>query len=319
MQKSELAAQAKGIKMFAKRIRFTALLLCMFIISGCASQPSNSGSSQGGAVPFQVDENTLVFSNLKAFLDLMGKTAEELAWEENGDVIERPAFLWSRSAEAEIIMKSPKEGEKPAVSELHLSFSDWTIHEAFTKAADFCSGPIQHGYQPEGSPMTGAWYLFDAGEYLIRIEETAEPHGILLTASSNPSPGFQGNLILKKEKEESSSEYPILTLPSMVDIIIRDYSRGILTVSLNNRSQKEMEYTQNLQVYRVEGDELVLLEPVISELKGSENQKVKPMEDVVMTLDLRIFGKVLPGKYMAELDGMKAFFTLIEEVGADTP
>ena len=208
----------------------------------------------------------------------------------------------------------PAPGQKTAcLKSVGFSVKEGSFRDYYTQLTDRYSGPVNSGMTPFAIANGGAreWYIFDAGLTQIDISRGNVGKGVYVVISENPNPGYTGRLSIVTHKDGLKSPFE-----KMMKLKALSYENGILTVSITNCTGEPSTYSDSyILAKNTEGtgySHMVKItqwrdenEPTMYEIADKETKE--------LACDLRIFGKVNPGKYMLILDGRQLLFELAKE------
>ena len=124
---------------------------------------------------------------------------------------------------------------------------------------------------------------------------------------ADPDPDSTGELTLK-------TEYALFSLfPDDMEMKAIDYENGILSVEITNHTEETISFDKQYTLAYEDGSGYSSMNRMIEEDEEAEMCALGSNETAELACDLRVFGKVKPGKYMLLVDEMQTVFELIEE------
>ena len=205
------------------------------------------------------------------------------------------------------------EDRSPRLKGVSFSVKSGLIPELYGKLMDRYGGPLDCGETPFAIANGGAvrWCLFDAGASEVTVSMGSLKDSVDVSISENPNPGYTGKLVLIRNQDGLPSPFE-----KRLVLAAEAYENGILTVSLTNRLGEPAVYTERFELAKsTDGKSYghLVRKPNRPETAGTGVLEIGNKETRKLTFDLRLFGKVEPGKYMLIFNDRQLLFELVPE------
>ena len=248
--------------------------------------------------------------------DLIGQTFEECGLKREGDFGDEDleGAFFGIPVKGSARFAPGTEDSTPRMQHASFFVKNSSIDDFYAKLTDRYSGPTDAGEEPYAVANGGArlWYLFDAGNAHINISQGSREDFVRVLITVNPNPGYAGEPVLKRRQE-----FPLSFYQKKIVMKAERYEKGILTVSITNRSDELFVFTDQYVLAKAhDGGGYVHLNRIRRNVENGEDPtsyEIEQGQNREFPCDLRILGKVEPGRYMLHLDNLKTEFELIPQ------
>ncbi len=177
---------------------------------------------------------------------------------------------------------------------------------------DTYSGPLSSSMTPYAASNGGAVYsyVFEDPEALLTVS-LSQSNSLKISIKPNQNPGYFGSLCVKTAEFKGF-------FPEKLEVFPLSFSKGILTVKLNNHSDHVYDISDEFALYEMREASYYSKFRLSLSLKPSLSIRLLPEESTEINLDLRSFGKPAPNKYMVKFSGIELYFILEDEASSQS-
>lgn len=286
------------------------MMVAVVLLAGCsASQDLKNPQEEQKMFMKQGYE----MENYLEHLDIIGKTAKELgiSLKTGESACDTNGVIFDASAKGQISFRKDASGGELIADTLYITVKQKNFWESFRQLVDSYSGPVSYGEEPyvESNGGSVQWFFFDAGAVNIMLSQASKYNYYSVSIQKNDMPTSTNQLQVTNVSTSSPQD----------EISVKNYQNGILTLKVSQRlgeeTAKEEEFT--LHEAAEDGNGYYSLNQIDSMCRNWEPVKVtqsaEASGDAEIALDLRVFGKVFPGDYMAKVGNLRIEFSLVEE------
>lgn len=241
----------------------------------------------------------------------LGMTFSELGLTDaaaDEDIVKLQGRLLGEPAEGSVYLFEQNAAGERVISEINLYMYKPDFSVCFEQLKELYGGPVDYDMEPYAESNGGAVerYRFDAGPVLVSLAQASKRNYSTITFAANPNPGYQGTLQLKPARQElfGSSDLKLSAGKA-------DFDNGVLTLHIQNTSGDVFTVTDTWTLYeKREDDGYDSMFPVGMMLRPEQSFELEDGAEMELLCDLRDYGKLIPGKYMIDLDGRCLEFEL---------
>ncbi len=257
-----------------------------------------------------MSKNVISVDDLMETVSWVGRPISELGinLEERQMSSKLEGAIFGAAAEGNVYFTG--DANEKIVNEISLYSYDINLRQLYDKFNDLYCGVIDFGMEPYVQANHGAleWYVFDAGNALIKISQGSEAKFAEIDFYVNPEPGSPAALVLREGK----------SVDNEMGLEVRSYDNGILKAAIVNMSDGDLTFDEEFGLYEAkegeDGSYYSMTRVGNSFMPSLADSVVVPAgETVEMDFDLREFGKVKPNKYRLKYGELDVDFELVEE------